>query len=514
LDYETFLSSISFKFLQPDAVRGTDNRYLVERGDRPPARLLELPYAPVDLANTMLPSREPVRRGLRELCELPRMSTVAIAAMINEAVARMPPSHAFVNVGVWRGFTFLSGMTCNEDKICVGIDDFSLFSGPEASFRREFDARKSENHSFHTMDYRDYFAKIHDQPIGLYCYDGDHSYESQWRALEIAEPYFAEECLVLVDDSNWLHVRRATLGFAAASPRAYRVLMDVGTTDPEHPTLWNGILLLRVGGESGSQSEPLPSDRRGTAASTAPSDPARSAPKGHRTVAGEPLVSLIVHVDESDPDETATTIETALAQTWPAVEVLVADDRREGSGSEGVLSPFEGQIEVIRAERGGRTPSLEAALGASRAEFVSVVGAGTKLRKRAVHMGLGFPVFRRAVIHGGEDWYEQLDGALAAAEEILEVIPSGAGLILVDEGAAKPRTLGPLHEYPIEGGHPGDDDHAIRDLETLRERGAAFLAFQRPAYWWLEHYKGLADHLGASYSRVLENDRVILFDLR
>ena len=129
-------------------------------------------------------------------------------------------------------------------------------------------------------------------------------------------------------------------------------------------------------------------------------------------------------------------------------------------------------------------------------------------------MGLGFPGFRRSVSWVGEDWYDQLESALAVAEEIFEVVPSGADLILVNEGAAKPRTLGPLHEYPIEGGHPANDDQAIRDLEDLRRRGAGFLAFHRPAFWWLEHYTGLSDHLRASHRRVLESERVIMFDLR
>jgi hypothetical protein len=477
VDYQTFVSKISFKFLQPDAARGRDGRYVVDRGDGPPAKLLELPYAPVDIVNTVLPSPEPVTQALRELCDLPRMSTVSIAAMLNEAVSRMAPGQAFVNVGVWHGYTFLSGMACNEDKPCVGIDDFSLFGGPEEQFRREFEARRSDNHSFHSMDYREYFARVHDQPIGVYCYDGSHDYENQWKGLEVAEPFFDEGCLVLVDDTNWAPVWRATMDFAAASRRRYRLVTHARTTDPEHPTFWNGVLILQVDGERATADPAV----------GPPSPPPAAASKSAaRRTRDEPLVSLIVQSDGDDGDVSAT-IESIRSQTWPAIEVIVAD---------------------------GDGPALAAALAASQGEFVSVVRAGTRLRERAVHMGLGAPAFRRALFFAGDNWYQELDDLLAAAEEIRAVVPADADLILVGENVGKPRTLGSLLQYPIDGGHPADDAHAIRDLESLREHGAGFIVFLWPAFWWLEHYSGLDRHLRATYPCALENDRVIAFDLR
>jgi Methyltransferase domain len=477
VDYQAFISKISFKFLQPDAVRGQDGRYVVERGDRPPARLLEVPFAPVDVVNTVLPSSAPVTHALKELCDLPRMSTVSIAAMLNEAVARMAPGQAFVNVGVWHGYTFLSSLACNEDKPCIGIDDFSLFGGPEAQFRREFEARRSDNHSFHSMDYRDYFAKVHDGPIGVYCYDGSHDYESQWNGLEVAEPFFDEGCLVVVDDTNWAPVWRATMEFAAASRRRYRLVTHAQTTDPEHPTYWNGVLVLRVEGESDTGAAGI--------VGPPPPPPAAESDFPIPQTTGEPLVSVIVQ-SEDDDDDVGATIESVRSQTWPAVEVIVAD---------------------------GDALSLAAALAASQGEFVTVVRAGARLPERAVHIGLGRPGFRRALVTAGGNWYRDLDDLLAAAEDIRAVLPPDARLILIDENAGRPKTLGNLVKYPIEGGHPADDAHAIRDLESLRKEGTGFIAFLAPAFWWLEYYADLDRHLRANYRCALENDRVIAFDL-
>lgn len=63
-------------------------------------------------------------------------------------------------------------------------------------------------------------------------------------------------------------------------------------------------------------------------------------------------------------------------------------------------------------------------------------------------------------------------------------------------------------------GPPEDDESAIAELERRCAAGASFIAFAWPAFWWLEHYRGLSDHLRSHFPCVLENERLVLFDLR
>ena len=63
-------------------------------------------------------------------------------------------------------------------------------------------------------------------------------------------------------------------------------------------------------------------------------------------------------------------------------------------------------------------------------------------------------------------------------------------------------------------GPPADDATAIREVERLRQSQAAFIAFVWPALWWLQHFQAFHHHLRASYRCVLENDRMVVFDLR
>ena len=45
------------------------------------------------------------------------------------------------------------------------------------------------------------------------------------------------------------------------------------------------------------------------------------------------------------------------------------------------------------------------------------------------------------------------------------------------------------------GHHPADSQAAIAHLEQLRGRGARYLLIPRTAFWWLDHYRELDDHL-------------------
>ena len=56
------------------------------------------------------------------------------------------------------------------------------------------------------------------------------------------------------------------------------------------------------------------------------------------------------------------------------------------------------------------------------------------------------------------------------------------------------------------GHHPADSHAAIVHLEQVRARGARYLLIPRTAFWWLDHYRDLADHLQRSATCVFRDD--------
>ncbi len=239
MNYEEFLQSISFRLLKPSTPMGGFWAKAIQR--------LEKMGISIERANTLVPeSGVHVWDDVGALCRVPKMSTFAIGAIIRRSVAEMSPNDTFVNVGVWNGFTFLAGLAANPEKSCIGVDNFSEHgAAAREQFYRRFRKLASPRHQFYEMDYREYFANLHQGPIGFYIYDGNHQYEHQLQGLRIAEPHFSENCVFLIDDTNWDEPRQATLDFISHSRHGYRLLLDQRTASNGHPTFWNGIMVFR-----------------------------------------------------------------------------------------------------------------------------------------------------------------------------------------------------------------------------------------------------------------------------
>lgn len=109
---------------------------------------------------------------------------------------------------------------------------------------------------------------------------------------------------------------------------------------------------------------------------------------------------------------------------------------------------------------------------------------------------------------------------MQATGEIRDTVPPGATLVLADEQgfgrdfAAGRRVIPFLERGGVYWGRPPDAATAVREVERLRREGAEYLVFGWPAFWWLEHYDGLAEHLNARFPVVLRNERLIAYDLR
>lgn len=237
MNYKEYVNNISFKVVKPERrVRGF---YRLDWITTPLGLSLEE-------LNTRLPEPDAqMSAKLRQLLNIPRMSTFALATMMSKGVAQMADDESFVNVGVWNGFSFLAGMINNPNKTCIGVDNFSQFGGPKDAFLKRFEKYRSHRHAFHDMDYKEYFSKTHKGKIGFYNYDGEHSYENQLEGLRAAEPFFSDRCLIFVDDTNFEEPRRANLDFIAKSANKYEIILDRHTCKNGHPTYWNGVMIMQ-----------------------------------------------------------------------------------------------------------------------------------------------------------------------------------------------------------------------------------------------------------------------------
>jgi glycosyltransferase involved in cell wall biosynthesis len=109
----------------------------------------------------------------------------------------------------------------------------------------------------------------------------------------------------------------------------------------------------------------------------------------------------------------------------------------------------------------------------------------------------------------------------AAAIDALAALPRPAEpIVLIDDGTWEIGPIGGRRRVPLlehngqDWGPPADDAAAIRAIEEQRQRGAGYLVFGWPAFWWLDYYAEFSRHVHACYARVVANDCLVVFDLR
>jgi hypothetical protein len=120
---------------------------------------------------------------------------------------------------------------------------------------------------------------------------------------------------------------------------------------------------------------------------------------------------------------------------------------------------------------------------------------------------------------GPDSYYAWMNQTLALLERIVELVPQGQKIILVDEGhlgtdCVDGRQLMPFLEHNGHyWGRPQNDSIAVQELTRLRDAGAQFVVFAPWTFWWLDSYPALAANLRGSARCVARSDTLIAFDL-
>jgi beta-1,4-mannosyltransferase len=133
--------------------------------------------------------------------------------------------------------------------------------------------------------------------------------------------------------------------------------------------------------------------------------------------------------------------------------------------------------------------------------------------RRSAHTARGVDPIRQSPANF---WTAQV---ARTARELNDTAADGARVIVADEGQLKLELRPSVITMPFlerDGqfwGAPPDDDTAIRELERMRQAGAALLAFTWPAFWWLDFYAGFRVYLDQRFERILRNDRLVIYRL-
>ena len=146
----------------------------------------------------------------KHLVDVEGLSSPRVCNFLNQLVATMSPDECYLEIGTWKGLTTCSAAHGNAGKVCVANDKFRLWgqwTGPGILAKRAFfsNVRRYRNGSaeiqMHAMTSNRFFSKCAPpKPVGVYFYDGDHSYRGTRDGIVKAARWLANTSVVLVDD--------------------------------------------------------------------------------------------------------------------------------------------------------------------------------------------------------------------------------------------------------------------------------------------------------------------------
>ncbi|MDN3517823.1 class I SAM-dependent methyltransferase [Aquisalimonas lutea] len=168
---------------------------------------------------------------------------------------------AYLEVGVFQGLTLVSVAAAAPAVPVYGIDNFAQFDPDgenEALVQRRAADNAAENARVINADYEDALEVLTDhigqRRVGVYFVDGPHDYRSQLMCLELIRPYLSERAIIVVDDSNYRHVRQANRDFLAVNPeyklfyeaytRCHPKNADASELEKMRRGWWNGVNML------------------------------------------------------------------------------------------------------------------------------------------------------------------------------------------------------------------------------------------------------------------------------
>lgn len=167
----------------------------------------------------------------------------------------------YMEIGIFQGLTLLSTSLANPDIACFGVDNFVLFNEGKANHKIVLDRKERlgiSNVCILNMDFEEALDNLDkhlgDHKIGVLFVDGAHDYRSQLVSLLKAKRYLAKESVIIIDDSNYAHVRQANADFLAADhdfalffeayTPAHPANMDANAKEQALKGWWNGVNIL------------------------------------------------------------------------------------------------------------------------------------------------------------------------------------------------------------------------------------------------------------------------------
>lgn len=145
-----------------------------------------------------------ISRLTEGILKLDGMSSFKIRHLLNNVLS-IPdiPEINYLEIGVYKGSTFVSALYKNKVHSSYAIDDWSQFEGDNSAFKKA--CKTYDIVKYHLIEKDAFKVDLSNimNKINIYFYDGHHSRESTFSALAYYYPVLTYEFILIVDDYDW-----------------------------------------------------------------------------------------------------------------------------------------------------------------------------------------------------------------------------------------------------------------------------------------------------------------------
>ena len=168
----------------------------------------------------------------------------------------------YLEIGVYMGGTLTKLAENNKNIRCIGVDDFSLFNKNKNNhqiIKNKIKENKLKNISIINKDFEEAISILKKKKIkiGVLFIDAAHDYRSQLIALFAYYDLLSKNSLIIVDDCNYYHVRKANNDFLNVQKNCNLIFqkytkVHIGNLAPKKKIIvfkdyWNGVNVILKG---------------------------------------------------------------------------------------------------------------------------------------------------------------------------------------------------------------------------------------------------------------------------
>lgn len=173
-----------------------------------------------------------------EMRQLMGLSSPKVRHLLNNLASQ---SKNYMEIGTYLGGTLKAALIGNQHLYAVAIDNFSMMPNKRQMF---FDNTAMLQFQFIEEDSFKVKLSMINEPIELYFYDGYHSFEAQYKALEYYAPILADEFVYVCDDWDRKRIPNAT--FSAIKDLGLKVVENYDLKGGVNKEWWNGIGIVKI----------------------------------------------------------------------------------------------------------------------------------------------------------------------------------------------------------------------------------------------------------------------------